>query len=355
MGLSSIYHRAKRYQYLLSKLIQDGSKLIVVYNKKHPIYTSIFEDTAFGKYKFVYIDLSKQLSGLERRLWNKAALIHTDAAMLKLDNYAGKPVVVECEALPSVEILTDKRINAVCYESLAAVAPLGNIPSRLVLLYPAVMPQVPQRNTADGSIRLTAVGYGGMVKGFDVVYRIYEELKKHHDVKLTIAGAFGHNFTHYPEITQEAYNNAGFDKIATSIASDPDVTLQPFKRDVLYSQVYANTDIYIHLSRMETFGYSILEAMSFGLPVVATNVRAIPEMVHHNDNGFLVNDFADDFNSPEWFGKSYTEGLAAVKTLIEQPELRKRMGERSLQIVKDKFTLDKKRAILEEVYAKVLG
>lgn len=357
MSVSSIYRKIKRTQYLWSKLMGSGGKRLVIYNKNHPIYTSIFEDTPSDKYTYVYINLKAPLNGVEKKLLNKAALIHCDAASFGPSVLIGKPLVVECEGKPSKEILACPDISRVFYESEAA---LGNLPQserkNLKLLYPSVNAgNAAKQNNAQGApVTLLAVGYGSMVKGYDVLYRVYETLKTRYNIRLIVAGAFGHNFQWYPEITKEAYDNAGFDKIKQAFEADPNVTFGPVKRAELLSTVYPQADIYVHFCRMETFGYSIIEAMSCGLPVVASNVRAIPEMVLDGKTGFLVNDFADDFNSQAWADKSYNEGLEAISKLIEQPELRKQMGDAGLKHAQQNFSLEKKRQTLEQEYDAIL-
>ncbi|MBN1040026.1 glycosyltransferase family 1 protein [Clostridium botulinum] len=54
-------------------------------------------------------------------------------------------------------------------------------------------------------------------------------------------------------------------------------------------------DIAMLLSRWEGFGLVIAEYMICGIPVIATNVDAIPNLIDHNVNGILVNaDRVDD-------------------------------------------------------------
>jgi glycosyltransferase involved in cell wall biosynthesis len=48
-------------------------------------------------------------------------------------------------------------------------------------------------------------------------------------------------------------------------------------------------DIFIITSKNEGFGRVIVEAMAAGLPIIATKVGGIPEIVTHGENGFLVN------------------------------------------------------------------
>lgn len=51
---------------------------------------------------------------------------------------------------------------------------------------------------------------------------------------------------------------------------------------------YRAADVYLHPSRADTFPLAVLEAMSSGLPVVATAVGGIPEQVEGGVSGFLV-------------------------------------------------------------------
>lgn len=77
------------------------------------------------------------------------------------------------------------------------------------------------------------------------------------------------------------------------------------------------------LSRLETFGLVPLEAMSCGVPIIATNISGHRETVINNKTGFLV-----EFHPREIAGK--------IKYLIENPTEATRMGEEGILHV-DKF------------------
>lgn len=47
-------------------------------------------------------------------------------------------------------------------------------------------------------------------------------------------------------------------------------------------------DIYVALSRQESFGVAVLEAQAMRLPVVVSNVGGLPEVVKHGETGYLV-------------------------------------------------------------------
>ncbi len=60
---------------------------------------------------------------------------------------------------------------------------------------------------------------------------------------------------------------------------------------------YEKSNLYVHLSKEEGFCLTILEAASFGIASVATNVGAIPEIVSDLDNGLLCEPYADVISS----------------------------------------------------------
>jgi len=64
--------------------------------------------------------------------------------------------------------------------------------------------------------------------------------------------------------------------------------LPPIKREKLLKDIYPKMDIFIMPSLHESFGVVLLEALSFGMGIIATNVYATPEMIKDNFNGRLL-------------------------------------------------------------------
>ena len=54
------------------------------------------------------------------------------------------------------------------------------------------------------------------------------------------------------------------------------------------NKLLSNTDIYIQPSHFESLGIAIIEALSYGIPVIASNTGGIPELITHNFNGYLI-------------------------------------------------------------------
>ncbi len=92
---------------------------------------------------------------------------------------------------------------------------------------------------------------------------------------------------------------------------------------------YQAADVYIHGSKGEVFGNTIIEAMACGKPVVASAIGGIPEIIDHGNDGFLVFD-RDIKNMTEF-----------IQLLLEDDELRRRMGNIGSKKVLDKYTIQR--------------
>jgi glycosyltransferase involved in cell wall biosynthesis len=86
----------------------------------------------------------------------------------------------------------------------------------------------------------------------------------------------------------------------------------------------------------------ILEAMRSGLPVVASRVGGVPELVSDNLNGFLFR--AGDVISLR----------ECILKLIREPRLRESFGKAGRRIFEERFTLDKQIESTLSVYEEVL-
>ncbi len=63
------------------------------------------------------------------------------------------------------------------------------------------------------------------------------------------------------------------------------------KQDAL-AELLSAADIFLMPSQSESFGLSALEAMSCGVPVISSSVGGLPELVVHNETGFIA-EFGD--------------------------------------------------------------
>lgn len=87
-------------------------------------------------------------------------------------------------------------------------------------------------------------------------------------------------------------------------------------------------DIFLLPSITEAFPYAILEAGKVGLPVVASAVGGIPEVIDDMDSGILIQT------------RNPNEIARAVGYLLEDPARRKTLGEKIAARIGDRFDID---------------
>lgn len=128
--------------------------------------------------------------------------------------------------------------------------------------------------------------------------------------------------------------------IAHALGLDGRVQFQGFRPQHELPPLYGQADAFVLPSIAESFGRVLIEAMSSGLPVVASRVGGIPEVIKHGENGLLV----DPRNAHQI--------AEAILTLARDPALRARLGENNRAAVLARFTdavmTDRFLAIYEE-------
>jgi glycosyltransferase involved in cell wall biosynthesis len=162
-----------------------------------------------------------------------------------------------------------------------------------------------------------AVGHFGEEKGIDVVLRGYAELLRclpaAAKTKLVVLG----------DGSDERRS-----AIATQTASIPPdrLMMAGFRRDV---DCWFNAmDVFVHTPRQEAFGLVVAEAMATRLPVVATAVGGITDIVADGESGFLI-------------GSENAFGLAdAMHKMWCYREMREGMAARSEQIARTAFNAE---------------
>ena len=103
--------------------------------------------------------------------------------------------------------------------------------------------------------------------------------------------------------------------------------------------LYQAADVYVDPSLYEGFGFQVVEAMASGVPIIASNVTSLPEII--GDAGILVN-------------PRDVEGWAdAISRLLTDRGLREAMRRRSLEQAKS-FTWEGTARQTLEIYNKLL-
>ena len=102
---------------------------------------------------------------------------------------------------------------------------------------------------------------------------------------------------------------------------------------------YQQTDVVVSLSRYEGFGYTALEAMACGKPVVAFDVTGLRDVLTQGTSGFLV--------TPG----DVTSLAGKCRLLVDQPDLARRMGTTGRAVATGQF----RKSSAVDAYLKIYG
>lgn len=104
----------------------------------------------------------------------------------------------------------------------------------------------------------------------------------------------------------------------------------------------AALDIFVLPSHSEGVSLALLEAMGMGLPVIATAVGGLPEVVADGVNGLLI---------PSQDPEALAQALAR---LLDDPALAKKLGENARRQVEENFSLERLGRKINEIYEELL-
>ena len=162
-----------------------------------------------------------------------------------------------------------------------------------------------------------------------IIYLLQALTKMRGQVKLTIVDDKPPRNTYAPGLVKEY----GLQDI---------VTFTGRLSHVEVAKAYAAAEIAVTPSIYEGFGLPAAEAMACGVPVVGTTAGALPEVIEDNVTGILVPP-----KNPQALAQ-------AIKTFIDNPELRQKMGAAGVERVKQRFTWTKSAKATLDVYKEVI-
>lgn len=129
-------------------------------------------------------------------------------------------------------------------------------------------------------------------------------------------------------------------RLAEELGIGGRVMLLGARRDV--PELLSAFDVFALSSRSEAFPLSVLEAMATGLPVVATEVGCLSEVVRPGETGMLA-------------APGRPEALAeAIGGLLADPALAREMGRRGREVVREEYTLARSAKRLEALVERLV-
>ena len=223
------------------------------------------------------------------------------------------------------------------------------IKDKTYTLYPVIkLHRDKPKSLSNTEIKLVFIGRLFFFKGGREVLESSIELSKKYDIKLYL-------ITELPKIYEKKIRKYDF------------IIYHSFLPKKKVFHILSHSDILVHPSYFDTFGYVLLEAMSFGLPIVASNHYAIPEIVKDSYNGFLINtEKYNIYTTNNVVGRWHLSSILhknkkeivkqivdKLSMLIEDTKLYREISKNNINEIKyGKFSIERRNSLLEELLIK---
>lgn len=212
------------------------------------------------------------------------------------------------------------------------------IKNKLQVVYPAIPEEKIQRKKHK-KITLIYVARAFHLKGGIFALEVMKQLKKNYDIR-------GIVISDVPKKIKEKY---------------PEIEIYNLLPQIKVFDLMRESDIFLYPSQMDTFGFALLEAMSFGLPVIALKTPvtdSITEIINEGKTGFLIDysnnkGYLTEINKEEepLLNKLYKK----CASLIENSTLRKKMSKNCIKEIKNgKFSIKERNKKLRKIYEEAL-
>ena len=184
-----------------------------------------------------------------------------------------------------------------------------------------------RRQAQSGPLRIGLVGRLAPEKGIDTLLGAAARLREGHpEISFEIAGE-GAERPHLQQLLRELH-------LETRVSLWGGVADMP--------AFYAGLDLLVSASRQEGLPMALLEGMASGLPVVATRVGAVPQVVREGVTGLLV-----EPDAPEALAE-------AMEQLIGSRTLRGSLGQAGQDRIRSEFSAERMTAEYLAVYEQAL-
>ena len=319
----SIFNANKNIVFDYSKNIEliklSNIKEITLPNVKNPFF-KILRELARPLARFANRIIIKIMS---RRFIKLAKKIEPDIIIDNSDSFINGKFVLKNSAVIKLihgkfDIYKNFNLDGLQNFVLLSSQELDNYktkyPNANFYIIPNFLPNISNLNTNYSQKVVVSVGRLSKEKGFlrlIDIWKLIQDSKEFKDWKLHIVGD--------GELKEKIENKIRDLNLTNSII------LKPFTKDV--ESEYLSASIYAMTSHFEGFGMVLIEAQSYALPTISFDIATGPRDIIENDkSGYLIED--NDLN----------KYATKLKTLMQDENLRAKMGTKSKEIVKSKFS-----------------
>lgn len=213
------------------------------------------------------------------------------------------------------------------------------IGEKVEVLYPGI-PKQKIKKSSSRKINLLFIGRDFELKGGAIALEIFDKLtKKYINVWATVV-------SDVPKEILRKYQNK---KIKF-------YSLTSHKK--LFKEIYPNADIFVYPTFSDTFGFAILEAQSFGLPVIAMktySTHTLQETINEGKTGFVIENLSAS-GSDKLISQNIIKQISGrVEELIINRKKLMDMSKNCMkEIEKGKFSMRERNKKLKRIYEKAI-
>jgi glycosyltransferase involved in cell wall biosynthesis len=124
--------------------------------------------------------------------------------------------------------------------------------------------------------------------------------------------------------------------LAQSLGLSERVIFLGYRRDI--PSLLAASDIFVFPTLDDAFPTVLLEALAIGMPIIASEVGGVPEIIHHEENGLLIPPSKADLLA------------ASCNRLLSDHELASRLGQAGRADANKRFNIDQQSKALVDLY-----
>ncbi|MDH3324462.1 MAG: glycosyltransferase family 4 protein, partial [Candidatus Peregrinibacteria bacterium] len=213
-----------------------------------------------------------------------------------------------------------------------------NIEDKVEVVYPAVPEIKKLKKSKNKKLKIIFIARYFDIKGGLIALEVMERLRQRHNIEGIVVSSVS-------EELKEKYNKL---KI---------YDLLPQQK---LFELMKNSDLFLYPGSVDTFGFSLLEAMSFGLPTITINTERTAsrkEIIENGETG-LIFDIEDNLS----FEKIGQDEEAVIKKLInrtsiliENNKLREKMSKNCLKEIRSgKFSIKERNKKLNKIYREAI-
>ena len=144
----------------------------------------------------------------------------------------------------------------------------------------------------------------------------------------------------YLVIGDGAYKDQ-LEKLSTQMGLDNHVIFTGQRSDI--PEILASSDIFVLPTLADALPTVLFEAQAAGLPIIASNVGGIPEIITNGHDGMLI-----PHSDPGSL-------VSAIETLIQDKSIREKYSVNGLETVRTKFSIENQVEQLTELYLDILS